>query len=144
MIFRSFPAPREAWVVSYKKVMLILATGLLVSVPSRGLVGGLHELLKEKVLKRNSFRPLSRLGWFPTLRYPGHPRSNPKFPSPLEAWVVSYEKQKMEKENILIVSGPSRGMGGVLLLNFIAVKTVMTQCFRPLLRLGWFPTMKGR
>ena len=39
------------------------------------------------------------------------------FPSPLEAWVVSYEKQKMEKENILIVSVPSRGMGGFLRLK---------------------------
>ena len=40
--------------------------------------------------KLNSFRPLSRYGWFPTFSNNAIIAGNLVFPAPLEGWVVSY------------------------------------------------------
>ena len=61
-----------------------------------------------------SFRPLSRPGEFPTKRGKREYETRKEFPSPREAWVVSYTFQTLKSYKCYTVSGPSRGLGGVL------------------------------
>ena len=112
----------------------------VVSVPSRGMGGFLHEDWEYNVDYRGGFRPLSRYGWFPTHRkdiiwsqsdavsVPSRGMGGflpadhllglfrySRFPSPLEVWVVSYSEK-----------------------NYAI--NVDAEGFRPLSRYGWFPT----
>ena len=61
------------------------------------------------------------------------------FPAPREVWVGSYTSSKIWMSFLIIVSGPSRGMGGFLHINCCKVCLVVFS-FRPLSRLGWIPT----
>ena len=40
--------------------------------------------------QEKSFRPLARLGWFPTVGFAYDLCANLEFPAPLEVWVGSY------------------------------------------------------
>ena len=74
----------------------------------------------KRLLAGKSFRPLSRYGWFPTKDGEGNRPTDFMFQSPLEVWVVSYLTQFM---NTAIIAGnvsvPSRGMGGFLLISIV-------------------------
>ena len=63
----------------------------------------------------NGFRPLSRYEWFPTCLVKKEKKMNNLFPSPLEAWVVSYMDAQANGQFVQQgVSVPSRGLGGFL------------------------------
>ena len=63
-----------------------------------------------------------------------------EFPSPLEVWVVSYTWNWVKKHPwAVVVSVPSRGMGGFL-RGKESLLVLINLCFRPLSRYGWFPT----
>ena len=88
-----FPSPLEVWVVSYETIKINITDDRIVSVPSRGMGGFLlsgsngaekqtgkfpsplevwvvsyTRKYQRSCCSRNSFRPLSRYGWFPTIK----------------------------------------------------------------------------
>ena len=86
-----------------------------VSGPSRGLGSFLLKSARHTLMKlTQSFRPVSRPGEFPTKRGKREYETRKEFPSPREAWVVSYTFQTLKSYKCHTVSGPSRGLGGVL------------------------------
>lgn len=90
---------------------------LPVSGPSRGI--GSFLLYRESITisKENLFPALSRYGWVPTRKEVGWTKLDEEaFPAPREGWVVSH-----------------------LVRNSLTSK-LLTSCFRPLSRYGWFPT----
>lgn len=92
-----FPAPLEVWVGSYIIVSKITAEALKFPSHSRGMGGVLHGIYLGAVALKNSFRPLSRVGWFPTygVRSRKHYSNNCFRPLSRYGWGPTWYKTKL-------------------------------------------------
>ena len=114
-----------------------------VSVPSRGLGSFLRKRCPQIVwFVCCCFRPLSRLGWFPTWK-PSSYANVLKFPSPREAWVVSYLRRIFREIGFRCLSFPAPLEVWVGSYQKLRNKTSLS-CMFPAPREDWVGSYRGR